>query len=60
MSIEKIRQFAKTLVEASCEYDSLISKKSPKSKVEQLKMYMIKVRMDIDKLVDEELKHVRH
>ncbi|MFH1210346.1 MAG: hypothetical protein V1645_00355 [archaeon] len=59
MSIEKIRQSAKTLVEASYEYNSLLSKKASKSKVEQLKMYMLKLSKDIDKMVDAELKNVR-
>ncbi len=59
MSIEKIRQSAKTLVEASYEYNSLLSKKASKSKVEQLKMYMLKLGKDIDKMVDAELKNVR-
>jgi hypothetical protein len=59
MSIEKIRQSAKTLVEASYEYNSLVSKKASKSKIEQLKKYMVHLTLEIDRLVDGELKNVR-
>jgi hypothetical protein len=58
MSIEKIRQSAKTLVEASYEYNSLISKKASKSTIDNLKKYMLQVSLDIDKLVEAELKNV--
>jgi len=58
MSIEKIRQSAKTLVEASYEHNSLVSKKASKSKIEQLKKYMIHLTLEIDRLVEGELKNV--
>lgn len=58
MSIEKVRQSAKTLVEASYEYNSLIAKKAPKAKIEKLKMYMLQISLDINKLVEAELKNV--
>jgi len=60
MSIEKIRHSAKTIVEASYEYDSLVSKKAPAYKVDYLKRYMLRLSLDIDKLVEAELKNVRH
>ncbi len=59
MSIEKIRQSAKTLVEASYEYNSLVSKKASKSKVRDLKKFMLDVSLDIKKLIEAELKNVR-
>ncbi|MEM4244768.1 MAG: hypothetical protein QW404_03430 [Candidatus Nanoarchaeia archaeon] len=59
MSIDKIRQAAKTLVEASYEYNSLLSKKASKAKLDSLKMYMLQISRDIDRWVEAELRNVR-
>ncbi len=59
MSIDKIRQSAKTLVEASYEYNSLVEKKASKAKIDSLKMYMLQLSRDIDKWVEAELRNVR-
>ncbi len=60
MNIEKIKQAIKTLVEASYEYDSLVSKNAPKSKIEDLKKYMIHISLNINSLAEAELENVRH
>ncbi len=60
MNIEKIKQSIKNLVEASYEYDSLVSRKSPKSKTEDLKKYMMHISLNINSLVEAELENVRH
>lgn len=57
MSIEKIRQLAKTLVEASYEYSSLAEKKSPKSEVDRLRAYMLNLSLEMKRLISEELKN---
>jgi len=59
MSIERIKQSAKTLVEASYEYNSLLGKKASKSKIDNLKKYMLQISLDINRLVEAELKNVR-
>ncbi len=57
--IDNIRQSAKTLVEASYEYDSLIGKKGGKSETDDLRKYMLQVSLHINKLIEAELKNVR-
>lgn len=58
MSIEKIRQSAQTLVEASYEYNSLVDKKASKSSIDKLKEYMLSISLDIKNRVEAELKNV--
>lgn len=59
MSIEKIRQSAKTLVEASYEYNSLLNKKASKSEIDELRKYMLQISLNIKSLVKEEFENVR-
>lgn len=60
MGIDKLRQLSKSLLEASREYELSPDGKSSKPDVKDLKGYILSLTSDINSLVEEELKNVRH